>query len=84
MIFCCAGTLLTEPAVSMALLAYVGPAGLGAVGVLLLVVAVLAIGALGLVLHPVRLYLRRRRRLREERDRPLEAAASPSSLNESR
>lgn len=45
---------------------YVGPAGIGALGVLLVVSAVLLIGIVGLVLHPIRL-LRRRRRLRNER-----------------
>jgi hypothetical protein len=43
------------------LLGYVGPAGLGAVGLLLIVVAVLFIGAFGLVLHPIRVFRRRRR-----------------------
>ena len=47
-------------------LSYVGPAGIGALGVLLIVVLVLLIGAFGLVFYPIRLILGRRRRLRQE------------------
>jgi hypothetical protein len=81
-------SLLSGPALVPAplegVLGYVGPAGLGALGVLLLVVAVLLIGALGLVLHPIRLILRRRRRLREAQDTATNDAVSPQSLNEIR
>lgn len=45
---------------------YVGPAGIGTIGVFVVVVLVLLIGVVGLLLHPIRLVLRRRRRLREE------------------
>lgn len=40
---------------------YVGPAGLGAMGVLLVVILVALLGAVGLVLHPIRLFLKHRR-----------------------
>jgi hypothetical protein len=59
-----------------ACLAYVGPAGIGALGILLVVVVVLLIGAFGLVLYPLRLILGRRRRLRQE----AESAAHSSPL----
>ena len=44
---------------------YFGPGGVGALGLLVVVALVLVIGAVGLVLHPIRLILRHRRRLRE-------------------
>ena len=58
-------------------LGYVGPAGVGALGVLLVVALVLVIGAVGLVLHPVRLILRHRRRLRQEQDEASHESVSP-------
>lgn len=60
-------------------LGYVGPAGIGALGVLLVVVLVLFVGLFGLVLYPLRLILARRRRLREQKNAVPEAAA-PSPL----
>lgn len=78
-------TLLIAPALAPAhidgLFGYVGPAGIGALGVLLVVLAVLLIGALGLVLHPIRLILRRRR-LRREQNNATHDAASPQRLEE--
>jgi len=68
-----AGPTMTDVA-----LGYVGPPGIGALGMLLIVAIVLLIGLVGLVLHPVRLILRRRRRLREDRERAAEETASPS------
>ncbi len=83
-----AGSLLIAtgffPGTGNGLLAYVGPAGIGALGVLFVVVAVVLIGAVGLVLHPVRLILRRRRRLREEQQGAKTEAVSPQSLEEIR
>ena len=48
------------------MLAYVGPAGIGALGILLAVGAVVLIGAVGLVLHPIRLLLRYRRQKQQK------------------
>ena len=54
------------PAVTPAL-AYVGPAGIGFLGVLLAVVVVVLLGLVGLLLYPIRLMLRRRKRYASQR-----------------
>jgi len=51
------------------LIGYVGPAGVGGVGILILVGIVLLIGVIGLVLYPLRLWLRSRRVARQEPER---------------
>lgn len=58
---------------------YVGPAGIGSVGILLVVVAVLLIGFLGLILQPVRILLRRRRLKKEQAGQAKEPDSSTRS-----
>ncbi len=52
-------TLLSMTAQAAELFAYVGPgAGLGMIGALIAVVAVIILGLLGPILYPIRLFLR--------------------------
>jgi hypothetical protein len=79
--FLAAPVLVPDP--SGVVFGYVGSAGIGALGVLLVVVAVLLIGAVGLVLHPIRVLLRRRRRLRQEQGYSSQDTVSVQPLEES-
>lgn len=54
----------------LALLGYVGPPGIGALGMVLILAVVLLLGLVGLLLYPVRLLLRLLRGSAEEEPAP--------------
>jgi Tfp pilus assembly protein PilV len=63
-------------------LGYVGPAGIGLIGVLIAVVLVVLVGVLGLVLYPMRVMMRRKKLREQNAAAGKTANASPAAAPE--